>query len=392
MSRKDKWIHGAIPALLIHCSVGSVYAWSLFVNPISQYTGYSQSVIQFAFSLAIFFLGMSAAFGGSIVEKNVSKSSLISLVCFCSGLLITGLSIYAKSLMGIYIGYGCIMGVGLGVGYLTPVKTLMMWFKENKGLATGIAITGFGFASTIASPLITFLMNHFDLSIVFVIMGLIYTIPMCLAMYLIKKPYKDDQSNSNFQYTSMLKDKNFVKVWLVMFINITCGLALISTAAPIMTTYGISAAIITVVVAVMGITNGFGRLGIATLSDLTNNKKIVYITFLALSTMLCLIANWFKYPTMLMITLIVIPAFYGAGFSCLPALLSDMYGMKNISKIHGLCLTSWSMAGLCGNQLSSLVYKTTGSYDALYIFLGVMYVIAMGIMASVKIRGIKNGA
>ena len=115
MNKRDKWIHGAIPALLIHCSVGSVYAWSLFVNPISEQIGSNPTAVQFAFSLAIFFLGMSAAFGGSLVEKDVHKSSLISMVSFCMGLAITALSIEFKWLFGIYLGYGCVIEIGLGI-------------------------------------------------------------------------------------------------------------------------------------------------------------------------------------------------------------------------------------------------------------------------------------
>ena len=163
MLGRNKWINGAIPALLIHCSIGSVYAWSLFVNPIAQEISKSQSSVQFAFSLAIFFLGMSAAFGGRLVEHNIKKSLLISTLTFVSGIFLTGISIMYKSLIGIYLSYGCLMGIGLGIGYITPIKTLMMWFSDNKGLGTGIAITGFGFASAIASPLITFLLTHFSL-------------------------------------------------------------------------------------------------------------------------------------------------------------------------------------------------------------------------------------
>ena len=130
MAMNNKWIRGALPALLIHISIGSVYAWSLFVTRIADHIGKTQSSVQFAFSLAIFFLGMSAAFGGKIVEKNIHKSSLISCLCFCSGLLLTGLTVYLKSLPLIYIGYGCLMGIGLGTGYITPIKTLMLWFKD----------------------------------------------------------------------------------------------------------------------------------------------------------------------------------------------------------------------------------------------------------------------
>ena len=388
----NKWVYGALPALLIHCSIGSVYAWSLFVTPISEHIQKSRSLVQFAFSLAIFFLGMSAAFFGSTVERNVKKSAHISCRCFVSGLCLTSIGITFKSLILIYLGYGCLMGIGLGVGYLTPIKTLMMWFKDNKGLATGIAITGFGFASTIASPIITFLLNHFSLQLSFVILAIIYFIPLLIASMLIRKPEKDQEDKNKFKYKTVLKDKTFIKIWLVMFINITCGLALISIASPLLNELNINPMYITIIVSIMGIFNGFGRLILATLSDKCNKRITIYNNILCVSLFLTLaismlylyngISNTFI--VFIFSSLLIISATYGAGFSCLPALLSDIYGMKNISKIHGLCLTSWAFAGLCGNQLSELIRNITGEYFVVYIALAVLYMIALIISQSIK--------
>jgi OFA family oxalate/formate antiporter-like MFS transporter len=152
----NKWIRAAIPALMIHCSVGTVYCWSTFKQAIAEQIGMNQFAVGWAFSLAIFFLGMSAAFAGKFVERDIHKSSLIACICFTVGMLGTGAVIQfatgCVALIGIYLFYGCIMGIGLGVGYLTPVKTLMLWFSENKGLATGISIMGFGLAKAIATP------------------------------------------------------------------------------------------------------------------------------------------------------------------------------------------------------------------------------------------------
>lgn len=143
IKKENKWICGAIPALLLHCSIGTVYCWSYFKADIASYIGASKSSVEWGFSLAIFVLGMSAAFAGDIVEQNIKLSSKIACYCFSIGLALTGLFVYLKSLPGILISYGLIMGIGLGLGYLSPVKTLMLWFKNNKGLATGIAHCGF---------------------------------------------------------------------------------------------------------------------------------------------------------------------------------------------------------------------------------------------------------
>lgn len=375
----NKWIRGALPALLIHISIGSVYAWSLFVARIADHIGKTQSSVQFAFSLAIFFLGMSAAFGGKIVEKNIHKSSLISCLCFCSGLLLTGLAVYLKSLPLIYIGYGCLMGIGLGTGYITPIKTLMLWFKDQKGLATGIAVCAFGFASAVASPIITFLTDKFTLPTCFCILSAIYFAPMIIAHFVIKKPewYKESDTDNGFKLMSMWRERKFRLIWFVVFINISCGLALISVASPIMADRAVNATTIALVVSIMGIFNGVGRLIFSAVSDKLKSRETIYLIILGLSIAVTVIARYANSNIAMYVALIVVSACYGAGFSCLPSLLSDIFGMDNISKIHGLSLTAWAMAGLVGNQISNFVHNNTGSYNPVFPVLTFLYAIAL---------------
>lgn len=383
---ENKWIRGALPAVLIHISIGSVYAWSLFVKLISEHINKSQSLVQFAFSLAIFFLGMSAAFGGKIVEKNIHKSSLLSCLCFCSGLLLTALAIHLKSLVLIYLGYGCLMGIGLGTGYITPVKTLMLRFKQNKGLATGISVCAFGFASSVASPLITFLTQHYKLSTTFVLLSSIYFMPMMIAHFIIKKPddWTEEINDSDFHLMSMWKDKRFLIIWTIIFINITCGLALISTASPIMVEHNVGTKTITLVISIMGIFNGAGRLVFSTVSDKLKKRISIYKIILVLSVLVSLLTGYLSNTQMVCVSLIIISACYGAGFSCLPPLLSDIYDMKYISRIHGLSLTAWAIAGLVGNQISSIVKNITGNYVCVYFIIGILYSIAL--VASIKLE------
>ena len=375
----NKWIRGALPALLIHISIGSVYAWSLFVAKIAEYIGKTQSSVQFAFSLAIFFLGMSAAFGGKIVEKNIHKSSLISCMCFCTGLLLTGAAICLKSLPLIYIGYGCLMGIGLGTGYITPIKTLMLWFKDQKGLATGIAVCAFGFASAVASPIITFLTGRFTLPMCFCILSAIYFAPMMIAHFVIKKPewYKESDTDNGFKLMSMWRERRFRLIWFVVFINISCGLALISVASPIMADRAVNATTIALVVSIMGIFNGVGRLIFSAVSDKLKSRETIYLIILGLSIGVTVVARYANSNIAVYVALIVVSACYGAGFSCLPSLLSDIFGMDNISKIHGLSLTAWAMAGLVGNQISNFVHNNTGSYNPVFPVLTFLYAIAL---------------
>lgn len=377
----NKWIRGAIPALLLHCSIGSVYAWSLFVNPISDYIGRSHTSVQFAFSLAIFFLGMSAAFFGGMVEKNVKRSSLISVCCFCGGLILAAFAMKVKSLPLLYLGYGCLMGVGLGIGYLTPVKTLMMWFADRKGLATGIAIMGFGLAATIASPMIEYLTSHFSLERTFITMACIYFIPMVLAHILIKKPYDDhDAENTKFDVKATLTNKSVIFIWLMFWLNIHCGLALISTAAPLMIEQGWTAAAAAVVVSVMGIFNACGRIGFATASDFAKDRIIIYRIIFILAIIGNLIGIIFGIKMGILgifaLTIFIVAIDYGAGFSSLPALLSDRFEMNVISRVHGLILSAWGIAGLTGNLMASLIHDAVGNYTTVMYVLVALYALA----------------
>ena len=205
----NKWVRAAIPALLIHCSIGTVYCWSTFKEAIATKIGMSTFALGWAFSLAIFFLGMSAAFAGRMVEKNIHKSALIACICFTIGMIGTGLFInYATgiaALIGIFIFYGCIMGIGLGIGYLTPVKTLMLWFPKQKGLATGISIMGFGLAKAIATPIMEFLQNKYGIAQMFYILAIVYFIMMFIGFLLLKKPegWKEETSNNSFKALEM---------------------------------------------------------------------------------------------------------------------------------------------------------------------------------------------
>ncbi|AOT56024.1 OFA family MFS transporter [Weissella soli] len=390
----NKWMRAALPALLIHSSIGTVYCWSIFKQAIADYTGQPTADVEWAFSLAIFFLGMSAAVLGHFVEQDIKKSALLSTVFLVIGMAGTGLSIHAHSLVGIYLFYGIIMGIGLGIGYLTPVKTLMLWFKDNKGLGTGLAVAGFGLAKMVYSPIMFKLQQSIGLWQMFVILAAVFLVTMTLGMVLIKKPddWIEEPLVNKFQPVALLKNRSFIGIWLMFYLNITCGLAVISQEKDIMGSLvngnGIaifSATAITTVVSVDAFFNAAGRIGFATLSDHLRDRNTVYKIIFVLSAALAL-ATFFMPSTaawlaiVLVMTFFTINAGYGGGFSALPPLLSDRFGMKAISKIHGLALSAWAIAGLSGNQLASFI--TNGlhlQYQSMFIVIAILYVVALGI-------------
>ena len=385
---QNKWVSAAIPALLLHCSIGTVYCWSIFSQEIADYIGFTKGATEWAFSFAIFFLGMSAAFLGNVVEKDIHKSSLIAVVCFAAGMAGTGFFIWyggknqgsVLALIGIYICYGFIMGIGLGTGYLSPVKTLMLWFEDRKGLATGLAVAGFGAAKAIASPIMQAMLDNLGeggIYKMFLILACVYFVMMFVGHLLLKKPegWHEPQKKEKGQgILAVIKTRpvaNYIGIWLMFYINITCGLALISQEKMIVKCIGL-AGVVGVISTVSAIFNAGGRLGFSAWADTMKDRNTIYKLIFILSivfTGLVMVTGGIKngQGNMLFVVLVlglifVVNAGYGGGFSNVPTLLSDHYGMGSISALHGVTLSAWAFAGLTGNQIATLIVNSTGEF------------------------------
>ena len=388
MKSQNKWVRAAIPALLLHFSIGTVYCWSIFSQEIADYIGFSKAATEWAFSFAIFFLGMSAAFLGNVVEKDIHKSSLIATITFALGMAGTGFFIYyggnhpgsVLALVGIYVCYGFIMGIGLGTGYLSPVKTLMLWFEDKKGLATGLAVAGFGGAKAIASPIMQALLSNLGeggIYKMFWILAAVYFVMMFVGHLLLAKPegWHEPQKKEKGQgIMATIKTRpvsNYVGIWLMFYINITCGLALISQEKMIVKCIGL-AGVVGVISTISAIFNAGGRLGFSAWADHLKDRNTIYKLIFVLSivfTSAVMLTGGIKNGegNMLLVVLVLALVFmvnagYGGGFSNVPTLLSDHYGMSSISAIHGITLSAWAFAGLTGNQIATLIVSNTGSF------------------------------
>ena len=416
--RENKWIRAAIPALLLHCSIGTVYCWSIFSQEIADYIGFSKGAAEWAFSLAIFFLGMSAAFLGNIVEKDIKKSSLIATICFSLGMLGTGGFIYygglnqgsTVALVGIYLCYGVIMGIGLGTGYLSPVKTLMLWFADRKGLATGLAVAGFGAAKAIASPIMQSMLEAMGKSGIykmFWILGAVYFVMMFAGHLLLKKPagwvepQGKEEKNSIISVLKTRKITNYIGIWLMFYINITCGLALLSQEKMIVKCIGL-AGFVGIISTLSAIFNAGGRLGFSAWADKMKDRntifKIIFITSIILTAVVIFTGGINNGSQNIVLTVLVlllimfVNAGYGGGFSNIPTLLSDHYGMGSISAIHGITLSAWAFAGLTGNQLATWIVNHFGQeievagnivnpsgYQYVLYVTVILYIVALGL-------------
>lgn len=426
--KENRWIRAAIPALLLHCSIGTVYCWSIFSQEIADYIGFSKGATEWAFSFAIFFLGISAAFLGNVVEKDIHKSSLIASICFALGMAGTGGFIYYGgmhpgsyvSLIGIYICYGLIMGIGLGTGYLSPVKTLMLWFSDRKGLATGLAVAGFGAAKAIASPIMQWMLEALGKSGIykmFLILSVVYFIMMFAGHLLLKKPdtwHEPEKTEKSQGIFSVLKTKpisNYIAIWLMFYLNITCGLALLSQEKMIVKCIGLGS-FIGIISTVSAIFNAGGRLGFSAWADKLKDRNTVYKIIFLLSilfTALVIITGGIENGAgnigliILVLALIMVAnAGYGGGFSNIPTLLSDHYGMSNISAIHGITLSAWGVAGLTGNQLASWIVNRFGQaveiggslvnptgYQAVLYVTGALYIVSL-LLSIIFVKPVKK--
>jgi OFA family oxalate/formate antiporter-like MFS transporter len=359
--------------------------------------GESLQSTQWTFSLAIFSLGLSAAFLGGFVEKiGPRKSGLLASALFGAGMLGTAFALNVHSMVLVYVFYGLIGGMGLGIGYITPVSTLVKWFPNRRGFATGLAIMGFGFASLIAGPIMQQLMQAFGLVSTFIILGISYLIVMVSSSLYLAPPENVDsqktaisvQSISIKQYNpnQVLKKWQFYALWFIFFINITCGIGLLSVASPmaqdIIKMTPVAAASM---VGLVGLLNGSGRILWASVSDYIG-RGTTYVLFFSIEVVSFNLLSIVSAPFVFQILIFVIITCYGGGFAAMPAYLSDCFGTKALSAIHGRLLTAWAAAGIAGPLLVSWLREATNSYtEILQIFSG-FFVFALAVSIYLKIR------
>lgn len=412
-SNKNRWLIAA-SGVGIHISIGSVYAYSVFVNPLEELNGWTLSDVSLAFSLAILFLGLSAAFMGHFVEARGPRiSGLVSTIFFTIGLVIAGYGVTIDNLMLFYLGYGVLGGIGLGIGYITPVSTLVKWFPDRRGMATGLAIMGFGFAAMIASPVMNWLMETFSIPATFYTLAVVYFIIMVISSLYIERPpagylppkmaaarleNEEEHDNAlkdiaNLTANQAVKTRRFYWLWLMLFINITCGIAILNVASPMAQEItGLSAAAAAVMVGIMGVFNGAGRLAWASISDYIGRPNL-YTIFFVIQILLFFLLPFTTEALLFQLILFIIMTCYGGGFAAIPAYIGDIFGTKQLGAIHGYILTAWAAAGLAGPFIVSTIREATESYTlTLYIFTG-MFVVALVISIIIRqdIKRVKAG-
>lgn len=393
-TKKNRWLIAAA-AVGIHISIGSVYAWSNFTNPLKDLFGWSDSEVALTFSIAILFLGLSAAFLGHFVEKHgPRKAGLLAAAFFGIGIAGSGLAVLIGSKLLLYIFYGVLGGIGLGVGYIAPVSTLVKWFPDRRGLATGLAIMGFGFAAAISSPIMNSLIENVGVANTFFILGSAYFILMTASSLYLEKPpegwmpkgfqekvesgaAKPRLDLSQLTANEAVKTSRFWYLWLMLFINVTCGIAILAVAKPLaQESIGIDATAAAALVGAIGVFNGLGRIGWASISDYIGRPN-TYTTFFVLQIGLFFMLPHTTNSLLFQVMLAIIYTCYGGGFASIPAYIGDLFGTKQLGAIHGYILTAWAAAGLVGPMFAAYIKDTTGTYAGSLTFFAGLFVAAL---------------
>jgi MFS family permease len=362
-------------ALAVHLSIGQVYAFSVFKNPLVKHFDSSLTAIGATFSIAIVMLGLSAAFGGTWVERNGPRKAMaVSAVCWVTGFVVGGLGIATTQLWLLYLGYGVIGGIGLGIGYISPVSTLIKWFPDRPGLATGLAIMGFGGGALIASPLSTSLLGHYarspenGLVPTFLTLGAIYAVVMALGAWVVRVPASDWapegfvpvtgsststglRATTNVTAANAIRTPQFWLLWVVLFCNVTAGIGILEQASPMIQDFfsDVDAAAAAGFVGLLSLCNMTGRFVWSSTSDRVGRRPI-YALYLGVGAVLYLVLALAGTSSvaLFVITAGVILSFYGGGFATVPAYLKDLFGGLQVGAIHGRLLTAWSAAGVAG--------------------------------------------
>ena len=401
---KNRWLIAA-SAVGIHISIGSVYAYSVMTNPVKDIFGVEGSVIKWAFKIAILLLGLSAAFLGRWVEKVGPKvSGTTAGVFYGVGILGSGLAVQLESLWMFYLCYGIIGGIGLGLGYITPVSTLVKWFPDKRGLATGMAIMGFGFAALIFGPVMAKLFETVGVANAFYVLGIIYSVLILSSARYIERPPENytvqstdgkitkpiQKDISNVTANESLQSPRFYYIWMMMFINIACGIAIISAASPMMQEkLNYTPMQAAGIVGFIGVFNGLGRIMWSSLSDYLSREN-TFIVFFVFQILAFYFLPKIGVESVFLIVLFTVITMYGGGFATLPAFLGDLFGTKQLGAIHGMVLAAWGLAGVIGPTIYDLVKEKTGSLDTTLLIFAGLFVIALIISILMKMSITKS--
>src|SRR5882724_6412937 len=384
MRTNNRWVI-AIAGVFLQIALGAVYAWSVFRVPLAKQFGWSISEITLTFTISIFVLGFAAFFGGLWLNRKGPR------VVALTGGTLYGLGVFLASfshkLLWLYLSYGVIGGIGLGLSYIVPVAVLVKWFPDRRGLITGIAVGGFGAGALITAPVATRLIQSVGVLSTFAYLGIAYLIVTVISGLFMQNPPEgwrpegwrptasqaSQRSRHDYTLGEALKTWQWYALWLLLFLNTFAGISIISQEAPIFQELvGVTAVVAASMVGIASIGNAFGRVFWAWVSDLITRRATFFVMFVIQVVLFWFLPSVSAISLMTVVTFVVLMC-YGGGFGTMPAFAADYFGSKNVGPIYGLMLTAWGCASAVGPLLIAYMRQTTGSYRGpLHVIAGVM--------------------
>jgi OFA family oxalate/formate antiporter-like MFS transporter len=390
MKTLNRWIIAAA-GVLMQVALGAVYAWSVFRVPLTKQFGWTTAEVTLTFTISIFVLGIAAFFGGLWQNRVGPRTvALIGGILYGVGVFLASFS--ANGLWWLYLSYGLIGGIGLGLSYIVPVAVLVKWFPDRRGLITGIAVGGFGAGALITAPVATRLIQSVGVLSTFAYLGIAYLIVTVVAAFFMQNPpdgwrpegwtptasQASQRAGTDYTLGEALRTWQWYALWLLLFLNTFAGISIISQEAPIFQELlKVSAITAASMVGFASIGNAFGRVFWAWVSDVLTRRATFFVMF-AMQVLLFWFLPGIATVTVMSIVTFVVLMCYGGGFGTMPAFAADYFGSKNVGPIYGLMLTAWGVASAVGPLLIAYMRQSTGSYHgALHVIAGVMAVSAL---------------
>jgi len=366
----------AVAGVIIQIALGAVYAWSVFRIPLTKAFGWTISQVTFAFTLAILTLGFASFAGGLWMRRSGPRIvAIVAGIFYGAGIFLASFS--GGHLYWLYFSYGILAGIGLGLGYIVPVATLVKWFPDRRGMITGIAVAGFGAGALITAPISSRLIASVGVLKTFAILGIAYFIAVTVPAFFMRDPPADyrparwapsaaqqkQRSAKTYTLPEAMRTWQWYALWALLFLNTTAGISIISQAAPMTQEItGVSAAVAAGLVGIISIANGTGRFLWAWLSDLIGRRWVFLSMFIIQAILFLLMPRVQSFPAFTVVCFVILLC-YGGGFGTMPAFAADYFGAENVGSIYGLMLTAWGFAGLFGPMLIAGIRQSTGHYS-----------------------------
>lgn len=371
-------------------ALGAIYAWSVFVTPLQKAHHWTTTEVTLTFTIAIAVLGVGAAAGGFWLDRVGPRIVATTAgVLYGLGIILAGLS--GDNIGLLYLSYGVLGGVGIGLAYIVPVATLVKWFPDKRGVVTGLAVCGFGGGAVLTAPIATSLIQSRGVGNTFIILGIVYLVLVVICAQFFANPpagyvpagwtpsakQTAQRATRDFTPAEALTRPQWFMLWAILALNVTAGISLISQAKPLAISAGATALIATGFVSTIGIFNAIGRFFWASLSDAIGRRTVFLTMFLLQAVLFVVVAQVFKTNYGLFAILaFVIALCYGGGFGTMPAFTADYFGAKKAGSIYGLMLTAWSAGGVLGPILIAQVKDRTGGYVPAFTILAVVMVVS----------------